>query len=64
MKEGSHATHLHLGGNYYKWYIRLYRHRYRNISKDNSIVDGYETIDTNGTKTKKSWHTLKNLQNM
>jgi hypothetical protein len=51
-------------GEYYEGILDLIDTVIETYQGQYGIVDGYETIDTNGTKTKKSWHTLKNLQNM
>jgi hypothetical protein len=58
--EGSHAAHTL--GEYYEGILDLIDTVIETYQGQYGIVDGYETIDTNGTKTKK--HTLKNLQNM
>jgi hypothetical protein len=49
--EGSHAAHLALG-EYYDGILDLIDTVIETYQGQYGIVDGYETIDTNGTKTK------------
>jgi plastocyanin domain-containing protein len=49
--EGSHAAHLALG-EYYEGILDLIDTVIETYQGQYGIVDGYETIDTNGTKTK------------
>jgi plastocyanin domain-containing protein len=49
--EGSHAAHTALG-EYYEGILDLIDTVIETYQGQYGIVDGYETIDTNGTKTK------------